>query len=314
MPGIVPIQGFRVAENGRGLFKRHAVLLQVAQSLSGVPGEHISVYTLIPAAWEAISHLITRHCRLYVSGPDRRRCCFAYTKRKNWMDAALQEYRETLLLCALVILAVGVAVFLRLCRSFREASDESAALQRRVSALEQRTHALERAQGQTWEDVRDARFREEVPAHPTIEPTATPPMSPANHFEPAAHALPFPGSQQEIDEVLNWLYAMNAQLPLKATVEEKYIAEFDSIVDRLERATGCDLSRWLGISPQEGQPGAASPGQKRKVSNAGLQSCDSSLFRLRILSLQAFCNYQTCHAQKPRGFVPPPPGAARLIH
>src|SRR5207253_164672 len=54
MLGIIPVQRFRVAENGRGLFKRHAVLLQVAQSLSGIPGEHISVYTLIPASWEAI--------------------------------------------------------------------------------------------------------------------------------------------------------------------------------------------------------------------------------------------------------------------
>src|SRR6266581_351433 len=56
MLGIIPIQRFGVAENSRGLFKRHAVLLQVAQSLSGIPGEHISVYTLIRARWEATSH------------------------------------------------------------------------------------------------------------------------------------------------------------------------------------------------------------------------------------------------------------------
>ncbi len=247
-----------------------------------------------------------------------QRCRFAYSKLKNWMDAALQEYsepmEETLLLCALVILAVGVAVFLRLRRSFREASEETAALQRRVCALEQRTHALERAQGQTWEDVGDARFREEIPARPTRKLAAATPVSPANHAEPPAHSLPLPESQKEIDEALDLLYAINAQLPLKATVEEKYIAEFDSIVGRLERATGCDLSRWLGIPPQEGQPGAATPGRKSRISNAGLQSRDSSLFRLRILSLQAFCNYQTCHPQKPKGFVPPPPGAARLLH
>jgi hypothetical protein len=124
--------------------------------------------------------------------------------------------------------------------------------------------------------------------------------------------LRFPDSQKEIDEVLNLLYAMNAQLPLKATVEEKYIAAFDSIVDRLERTTGCDLGEWRGISPQEGPSGAASPGQKTRISNAGLQSCDSTLFRLRILSLQAFCNYQFSHSQKPRGFVWPPGGSRQL--
>lgn len=69
---------------------------------------------------------------------------------------------ETLLLCGAVILAVRVAVLLRLLSSIRVASDESVALQRRVSVLEQRTHALERAQGQSWEDVSDARFREVI--------------------------------------------------------------------------------------------------------------------------------------------------------
>ena len=51
---VVPIQRFRIAENGGGLLKGHAVLLEVAQSLSGIPREHISVYTLIRGVWEAI--------------------------------------------------------------------------------------------------------------------------------------------------------------------------------------------------------------------------------------------------------------------
>jgi hypothetical protein len=222
--------------------------------------------------------------------------------------------RETLLLYVPVILAVGVAVFLRLRRSFREASDEIAALQRRVSALEQRTHELELTKSQARESMGDAPFCEEIPAHPAKQLPTDPQMSPASHPDVAAHSLPFTESQKEIDEVLNLLYAMNAQLPLESTVEEKYITEFDSIVGRLQRASGCDLSRWLGIPPQEGQSGATSLGQENRISNAGLQSRNSSLFRLRILSLQAFCNYQTSHPQKPRSFVPPPPGAALLLH
>jgi len=221
---------------------------------------------------------------------------------------------EMLLLCASAVLGVGVAIFLRLRRHFREASDEVASLQSRVSALEQRTHRLERAQRELWEGPSDARFGEEIPARGSTKLTTAPPTSPEDCSELAAHSLRFPDGQKEIAEVLNLLYAMKAQLPRNARVEKKYIAEFDTIVERLERTTGCDLSRWLGISPLERQSGAASPGQKSRVSNAGLQSCDSTLFRLRILSLQAFCSYQTSHPQKPRGFVPPPPGAARLVH
>ena len=44
---VVPVKGFGIAENGRGFFKRHAMLLQVAESFPGVPRKHISVYTLI---------------------------------------------------------------------------------------------------------------------------------------------------------------------------------------------------------------------------------------------------------------------------
>jgi hypothetical protein len=45
--GIVPVEDLGVPENGGGFLERHAVLLQVAQGLPGVPREHISVYTLI---------------------------------------------------------------------------------------------------------------------------------------------------------------------------------------------------------------------------------------------------------------------------
>lgn len=215
---------------------------------------------------------------------------------------------ETLISLIPAILAVGVAVFLRFRRSIREAE----ALHKRVVALEQRTIQLERAQWQAEVAevrARNVRSREESSAPP--KPGATPPVSPAHRPELAAHSLLLTESQKVVAEVLNQLYVMNAQVSRERIVEEKYIAEFESIVDRLERATGCDLSRWLGIPPQERQP-AVSPGQMTRVSKVGLQSRDSTLFRLSILSLQAFCNYQT--SQLPKGFVPPPPEAAGLIH
>src|SRR5260370_10840987 len=45
--GIVPVERFGVGEDGGRLLERDAVLFQVAQGLPGVPGEHITVYTLI---------------------------------------------------------------------------------------------------------------------------------------------------------------------------------------------------------------------------------------------------------------------------
>ena len=45
--GIVPVEGFGVAENSGRLLEGHAVFLQVAQGFPGVPREHITVYTLI---------------------------------------------------------------------------------------------------------------------------------------------------------------------------------------------------------------------------------------------------------------------------
>src|SRR5712692_7894709 len=46
---IMPVERFRVTENGGSFLERHAVLLQVAQGLPGVPREPIIVYTLIQA-------------------------------------------------------------------------------------------------------------------------------------------------------------------------------------------------------------------------------------------------------------------------
>jgi len=221
---------------------------------------------------------------------------------------------ETLLALAPALLAVAVAVFLRLRRIIKEATDEAAGLQKRVVALEQRTLELERAQRQAEERARNVRFREAALARPMMRPATAPPISPAHHAEPAAHSLPLTENQKEVAEVLNQLYVMNAELSLDPTVEEKYITEFNGIVDRLERATGCDLSRWLGIPPQDRQPSAASDNQKTDVSKARIRFRNRDLFRLQIISLQAFCDYQTHHPQRPKGFVPAPPEAARLIH
>jgi hypothetical protein len=50
MAEIFPIEAFGIAEDGGGFFKGNAVLLQICQRFPGVPGEHISVYTLIRGA------------------------------------------------------------------------------------------------------------------------------------------------------------------------------------------------------------------------------------------------------------------------
>ncbi len=44
---LLPVQAIRIAENSRCLLEWDAVLLVVLQGFAGVPGEHISVYTLI---------------------------------------------------------------------------------------------------------------------------------------------------------------------------------------------------------------------------------------------------------------------------
>ena len=203
---------------------------------------------------------------------------------------------ETLLAFAPAILAVAVAVFLRVRRSTKEASDETTALQKRVTALEQRIRELERAHA--------------LPARPMMRPATAPPITPTHQAEPEAQSLPLTESQKEVAELLNQLYVMKAQLSLDPIVEEKYITELNGVVDRLERVTGCDLNRWLGIPSQDRQPGAASDHQKTDVSKGRIRFRNRDLFRLQIVSLQAFCEYQTQQSN----FVPAPPEAARVIH
>lgn len=70
---VIPIQRFGIAENSGGFFKRHAVLLEVAQGFSGIPREHITVYTLIEAAWEEISNEKTQRRTAKSQGPQRRK-------------------------------------------------------------------------------------------------------------------------------------------------------------------------------------------------------------------------------------------------
>ena len=213
---------------------------------------------------------------------------------------------ETLLAFALAILVVAVAVFLRLRRSIKEASDETTALQKRVATFEQRIRELEWAQAQAKESARNVRVREVAPVRPMMRPATAPPIPPVT--------FPFTESQKEVAEALNQLLVMKAQLSLDPIVKEEYITELNGIVDRLERATVCDLGRWLGLPPQDLQPGAVSDNQKTDVSKARIQFRDRDLFRLQIISLEAFCDYQTHHPQLPKGFVPAPREAARVIH
>ena len=107
----------------------------------------------------------------------------------------------------------------------------------------------------------------------------------------------FAQHEREMDKACKRLNAMKAELTFEYTVEEKYVAELNSIVMSLEKATGRDLSRWLGMSSQEKQ--------------AGVWSHDRDFFRLRILSLLAFCTYQSYHPH-----LPPisPTRVSRLVH
>lgn len=187
--------------------------------------------------------------------------------------------KETLLAYFPAILAVVLAVVLRLLRSRKIASDQIAALQKKLAALEQRTLELERAQKQT-----------PVPNTPIL------PDDP----ELTVRLQLFAHGQREIDTAFKRLNAMKAELPFDYTVEEKYITELDSIVASLERVSGCDLSRWLGGSSQEEQ--------------VGVRSRNRAMFRLRVLSLLAFCAYQNYYPQLPKGFAPSPTRASRLIH
>ena len=174
-----------------------------------------------------------------------------------------------------VILVVGLAVMLRLRRSRKEASDQIVALQKKVAALEQRTVELEQERKQT-----------PVPIFPD-EPELT------------VRLQLFAQGQREMAEAFERLKAMKAELPFDATVDQKYLKELDNIIITLERASGRDLTRWLGISTQEKQ--------------TGVQPRNRDLFRVKVLSLLAFCTYQSCHPQLPT-IISPTLRASRLIH
>lgn len=205
---------------------------------------------------------------------------------------------ETLLVCAISILAVAVAVFLGLRRRSREKSAQIAALEEKVAALKQRIRELEEARAQANEATHDASLSVELAEDP----------------EWGARTWRFRESQPEVQAALERLEQLKAELPLGTPVKESYIAELESIADRLERATGCNLNRWLGFSEQEGRSGAHAYGKARRVSPLGAQSRERSFVRLRIMSLEAFCNYEMYRPRWRRGFVAPPPKAARLIH
>jgi hypothetical protein len=217
---------------------------------------------------------------------------------------------ETLISFLLAIFIAGVVVFRRLHGKVRKGSGESAALKKKIAVLEQHSVQLREAQRQAETRARDLRFFYERP--PSVNSRVAPPFSPVNRPEKTANLLVFTERQKEFAEVRNRLDVIYVEA--RHSPQEKHIAEFDSIVDRLERVTGCNMSIWLGIPPQKEQTAAVSREQLTKVSIGQLQARDSDLFSTGILSLRAFCSYQIAHSQLPQGFVLPPPKAADLIH
>jgi len=213
-----------------------------------------------------------------------------------------------LLAFAAAVLAVVLAAVLYVLRSRREASQEIAALQKKLAALKLRNHQLE----QELSQARERAFATSLGGQRSAR--SEPPVFPLRSRELAPYSLPFTPSEREIHEAFHRLQAIKALLPLDHTVEEKYIDEVDAIVERLEQATGMDLSRWLGVSPQGPQSEVTSPAQKAKVLSLGGHAYNRDLFRFKILSLLAFCNFQMLHSQPPPGFHPPAPRAPRRIH
>lgn len=216
---------------------------------------------------------------------------------------------ETLLACAPAVLAVVLAVVLRVLRSRREASEEIAALQKKLAALKLRNRQLEQELSQAKERAFAASLRGQRSA------PSEPPVSSFLHSrEFAPHSWPFTPSEKEIDEAFHRLQVIKTLLPLDDTVEEQYIAEVDMIAQSLEQATGMDLSRWLGVSPQGPQSEVTSRSRETEVLSLGDQVHNRVLFRFKVLSLLAFCSFQMHHSQPPPGFHPPPPRAPRRIH
>lgn len=214
----------------------------------------------------------------------------------------------TLLASALAVLAVVLAVVVRVLRSRKEASDEIAALQKELAALKLRNRQPEQELSQARERAFVASLRGQRSAR------SEPPVFPLHSHELAPNSWPFTPSEKEVDEAFHRLLAIKTLLPLDDTVEEQYIAEVDAIAERLAHATGMDLSRWLGVSPQVPQSEVTSRSRETEVLSLGVQVHKRVLFRFKILSLLAFCSFQMLHSQPPPGFHPPPPRAARRIH
>lgn len=185
---------------------------------------------------------------------------------------------EAVLIYLAAILVAGLVIVLRLRKSRNEALEQIVGLQKKVAALEERAVELERAEKQ-------------APA-PEIEIFA-------DASQMTARLQLFAQGQREIDLASNRLKVMKAELPFDEPVEQKYVEELDSIVNSLERASGQDVSGWLGISLQERR--------------AGNWPRNRDLFRLKILSLLAFCTYQNYHPRLPTIISQARPGS-RFIH
>ena len=194
---------------------------------------------------------------------------------------------EALLTFGLAILAVGVAVFLRMRRNRRQTSEEIIALHKKVAALDQRTRDLELERRLT-----ELRAGCSVPAEisPKMESDRAQPVPPAAAPNQSAFARIL-AREMELARVERRLYALKSILPEDIYLGEKYVAEFDSILNLVERESGSTLDRFRISAP-----------------------CKRSIFRLNILALLGFCDYHLYPCQLPRGFVPAPPEAARRIH
>jgi hypothetical protein len=191
---------------------------------------------------------------------------------------------EALFAFSSVILAVAVAVLLRMRRSRREAREEIASQQRELAAIEQLGWHLIEERERSGEAASGVSFRQNAPQHSKMEP---------DRWQPTYPAV-FSGllvSKKELAWATEWLYALKSDLPEDVNLDEKYVAELDSILDLLERQTGSNLGRYRMSGP-----------------------CDRRLLKINILALLGFCAYQFHHLQLPTGFVPAPPEAARLIH
>lgn len=202
---------------------------------------------------------------------------------------------EALLAYAPAILAVAIVVILRLYRIHKEASKKIAALQKELTVLQDGNRDLEH-------DLKQA--QRQAPNR-----LASPSLREYPRYLRARSRL---AGHPQIEEALDRLEAIKTALSLDSTVEEKYMAELDKIIESLDQATGMDLSRWLGIPPSEAQQSSTFSGRGPQGSEKGVRQYHRDLFRFKILSLQAFCNYQIHHSQRSSDFPGPLPRDTRV--